>query len=375
MYKPINLRKEVHSIENQEEILQLKQLIDGRFAVVSGSLTNNKLLIYNDKNIDLNNKNKCFMINEFKSPITSINQCTDESLLVLTLDAIITVIKLLPDNKYSIIQNLNAIKSTSILQNNNMNENKENNSSNDENNKNEIKASAKDKEEEKLLNYKKLNSRLTTMVDFTSCIVMQLSNCLLFSIYDKILKFYQVNIIHNLYDQVKRIELYDIFNEPLEIDSSTLIILSWSSQSIHFYNIDTQLLLKRVDQVNAYITCKISEEHFCAIGPKYLYLLSTKEQEIRNVFNIPDGYEIRSAICSPSGSLLCTSQTISSCDFVEFEINVEEFNEMSKIINPHKNDDDEDGIKVGSSLINAVVITQDREIITTGCDRKIKYWN
>ena len=48
---------------------------------------------------------------------------------------------------------------------------------------------------------------------------------------------------------------------------------------------------------------------------------------------------------------------------------------MSKIINPHKNDDDEDGIKVGSSLINAVLITQDREIITTGCDRKIKYWN
>jgi hypothetical protein len=257
MYKPIKLRKEVHSIENQEEILQLKQLIDGRFAVVSGSLTNNKLLIYSDKNIDLNNKNKCFMINEFKSPITSINQCTDESLLVLTLDAIITVIKLLPDNKYSIIQNLNAIKSTSILQNNNMNENKENNSSNDENNKNEIKASAKDKEEEKLLNYKKLNSRLTTMVDFTSCIVMQLSNCLLFSIYDKIIKFYQVNIIHNLYDQVKRIELYDIFNEPLEIDSSTLFNLSWSSKFINFYNIYTQLLLKRIDQVNEYITCKI----------------------------------------------------------------------------------------------------------------------
>ena len=46
MYKPINLRKEVHSIENQEEILQLKQLIDGRFAVVSGSLTNNQLYIY-----------------------------------------------------------------------------------------------------------------------------------------------------------------------------------------------------------------------------------------------------------------------------------------------------------------------------------------
>jgi hypothetical protein len=315
------------------------------------------------------------MINEFKSPITSINQCTDESLLVLTLDAIVTVIKLLPDNKYSIIQNLNAVKSTSILQNNNMNENKENSSSNDENNKNEIKVSAKDKEEEKLLNYKKLNSRLTTMVDFTSCVVMQLSNCLLFSIYDKTLKFYQVNIIHNLYDQVKRIELYDIFNEPLEIDSSTLIILSWTSQSIHFYNIDTQLLLKRVDQVNAYITCKISEEHFCAIGPKYLYLLSTKEQEIRNVFNIPDGYEIRSAICSPNGSLLCTSQTISSCDIVEFEINVEEFNEMSKIINPHKNEDDEDGIKIGSSLINALIITQDREIITAGCDRKIKYCN
>ncbi len=70
-----------------------------------------------------------------------------------------------------------------------MKENKENNSCNDENNKNEINISAKEKGEEKLLNYKKLNSRLTTMVDFTSCIVMQLSNCLLFSIYDKILKF------------------------------------------------------------------------------------------------------------------------------------------------------------------------------------------
>jgi len=70
-----------------------------------------------------------------------------------------------------------------------MKENKENNSCNDENNKNEINISDKEKGEEKLLNYKKLNSRLTTMVDFTSCIVMQLSNCLLFSIYDKILKF------------------------------------------------------------------------------------------------------------------------------------------------------------------------------------------
>ena len=151
MYKPINLIKEVHSIENQEEILQLKQLIDGRFIVVSGSLkTNNKLLIYNNNNIDLNNKNAFFMINEFKSPITSINQCTDESLLVLTLDAIITIIKLLPDNKYSIIQNLNAVKSTSILQNKKIKENKENSSSNDENIKNEINASAKDKEKEYL---------------------------------------------------------------------------------------------------------------------------------------------------------------------------------------------------------------------------------
>ena len=106
-----------------------------------------------------------------------------------------------------------------------------------------------------------------------------------------------------------------------------------------------------------------------------MYLLSTKEQEIRNVFNIPDGYEIRSAICSPSGSLLCISQTISSCDIIEFEINVEKFNEMSKIINPHKNEDDDDGIKIGSSFIKALVITQDREIITTGCDRTIKNWN
>ena len=375
MYKPLNLRKEINSIENSEEVLQIKQLIDGRFAVVSGTLTENKLCIYNNKNIDLKNQNSYFQLKEFKSPIVSINQCTDESFLVLTLDAIITIIKLLPDNKYSIIQNLNAIKSSSILQNKNSNENKENSSSNEDNNKNEIILNSDEKEDEKILYYKKLNSRISTMIDFNSCIIMQLSNSLLFSIYDKTLKFYQVNIIHNLYDQVKKIELYDAFNEPLEIDSSTLIILSWSSQSIHFYNIDTQLLLKRVDQVNAYLTVKISEEYFCAIGPKYLYLLSTKEQDIRNVFNIPSGYEIRSAICSPNGSLLFTTQTISSCDMVEFDINTEEFNEISKISSPHKNDDNDDGIKIGSSIINVMVITHENEIITTGGDKKIKYWN
>ena len=92
-------------------------------------------------------------------------------------------------------------------------------------------------------------------------------------IYDKTIKFYQVSIINNLYEQVKKIDLYDIFNEPLEIDSSTLILLSWSSQTIHVYNIDTQLLLKRIDQVNAYITVRISEEYFGAIGPKYVYLI------------------------------------------------------------------------------------------------------
>ena len=45
------------------------------------------------------------------------------------------------------------------------------------------------------------------MLDYNSCKVMQLSNSLILSIYDNIIKFYRVNIIHNLYEQVKKIEL------------------------------------------------------------------------------------------------------------------------------------------------------------------------
>ena len=356
MNKSINLRKETNSIEYFEEVLQIKILFDNRYAIVSGTLIDNKLRIYNDKNIDSSNQNSYFTIDEIKSPVTSINQCTDQTLLILTLDTIITIIKLLPDNKYSIIQSISAVKS-------NINESNEKDKDNNE------------KENEKILYYKKINSRISTMVDYNSCIIMQLSNSLLFSIYDKTIKFYQVSIITNLYEQVKKIDLNDVYCEPLEIDSSTLTLLSWSSQTIHVYNIDTQLLLKKIDQVNAYISFRISEELFGAIGPKYLYLISVNEPEIRNLFNLPGGYEIRSALMSPNNSLICTCQTISSCDIVEFDINAEEFKEIKKIVNPHKNMDYEDGIKIGSSSINILILTFDNEIITAGGDRNIKFWN
>ncbi len=213
------------------------------------------------------------------------------------------------------------------------------------------------------------------MVNFNSCIILELSNCLLFSIYDKTLKFFQANIIHNLYEQVKTIELIDVFTEPIEIDNSTLTILSWNSQSIHFYNIDTQLLLKRLDQVNAYISVKLSEEFFCGIGPKHIYLISIKDQELRNMFIIPGGYEIRKALISPKGTLLCSSQCINSNDLVEFDISFENFKEVSRIQNAHVNDYSDNGIKIGSSLINALLITSDNVIISAGCDKKIKFWN
>ena len=360
MYKALNLRKEVNSIDYNEEVLQIRQLFDSRFAIVSGTLTDNKIRIYDNKNIDPKNTNSFFTINELNSPIVSINQCTNQTLLVLTLDTNIYIIELLQDSKYSIIQTISAVQSN--INNNN------NNESNNSNDKNE-------KEDEKILYYKQKNSRISTMVDYNSCVIMQLSNSLIFSIYDKTIKFYQVSIINNLYEQVKKIDLYDIFNEPLEIDSSTLILLSWSSQTIHVYNIDTQLLLKRIDQVNAYITVRISEEYFGAIGPKYVYLISVKEQEIRNLFNLPGGYEIRSAVLSPNNSIICVSQTISSCDIVEFEIDVEEFKEIGKIVNPHKNDDYENEIKIGSSIINNIIITYDNELISSGGDKKVKFWN
>ncbi len=350
MYKPLKTRNEINSIDYKEEILQIKQLFDGRFAVISGSIDNNKLRIYNNKNIDIKSKNIYLTIEELNSsPITSINQCTDQSLLILTLDATITLIKLLENNKYTILQKLNAI----ISSNNAINE----------------------KENEKIINYKKLNSKISTMLDYSSCIVMQLSNSLIFSIYDKIIKFYQVNIIHNLYEQVKKFELYDNFNEPLEIDSTTIILLSWSSQCIHFYNIDTQLLLKRLDKINGYLTVKISDEFFGVIGPKYIYLISIKEQELRNVFNVPGGYEVRNAICSPMGTLICSCQNNSDYNIVEFEINCEKFEEIGKIPNPHKNNDYDDGIKIGSSSINSIILTYENELISGGDDRKIKIWN
>ena len=381
MYKLLNVRKEIETVDYPEEILEMKQLIDGRFAILSGSITENKLLIFNNNNFDLNNKKAILHIDEFLSPITCINQSTDESLLVLTLDGIITIIKFLPKNKYSIIQKLNAISNTNIndiIENNKLSDENESENISDNNNKinsitnnneNEI------KKDEKYLNYKKLNSKISTMIDFNSCIIIELSNSLLFSIYDKTLKFYQANIIHNLYDQVKSLELIDVFSEPVEIDNSTLTILSWNSQSIHFYNIDTQLLLKRLDQINAYISVKLSEEYFCAIGSKYIYLISIQDQDLRNVFIIPGGYEIRKAITSPKGTLICSSQCVNSCDLVEFDITFDSFNEVSKIPNAHKNNETVDGVKVGSSLINALLVNKDNVVISAGSDKKIKFWN
>ena len=382
MYKLLNARKEIETVDYPEEIIEIKQLIDGRFAVISGSITENKLLIFSNNNFELSNKKAILHIDEFLSPITCINQSTDESLLVLTLDGVITIIKFLPKNKYSIIQKLNAISNTNIndiIENNKLSD--ENESENiSENNNNKINVISNNNEnevklDEKYLNYKKLNSKISTMIDFSSCIIIELSNCLLFSIYDKTLKFFQANIIHNLYDQVKSLELIDVFNEPLEIDNSTLTILSWNSQSIHFYNIDTQLLLKRLDQINAYISVKLSEEFFCAIGPKYIYLISIQDQDLRNMFMVPGGYEIRKAITSPKGTLLCSAQCINSCDLLEFDVTFDSLNEVSRIPNAHKNNDSVDGIKVGSSLINALLVTKDNIIISAGCDKKIKFWN
>ena len=158
MYKYLKARKEIISIDYKEEILEIKQLNDGRLAVISGSINNNKLLIYSSKikDIDIKNKSTYFTIEELQSsPITSINQCTDQTLLILTLDATISLIKLNDNNnnKYSIIQKLNAI----ISNNNAINE----------------------KENEKVIYYKKINSRITTMLDYNSCKVMQLSNSLI----------------------------------------------------------------------------------------------------------------------------------------------------------------------------------------------------
>lgn len=363
MYKSLNLRKKVDTINYSEEILFIKQLIDGRLCIISGSLTDNKLRIYKDKIIDINNKTSFFLIDELKSPITSVNQCTDESLLILTIDAIITIIKLLPENKYIILQHLIAINPSipNKIENNKLSNNKIIN--------------IEEKSVEKSLNYKLINSRLSTMIDFNSCVIMQLSNNLLFSIYDRTLKFYQVNILNNLYEEVKKIELNNIFNEPLEIDSSTLILLSWQSKTIHFYNIDTQLLLKRIGQINSYLSVKISEDFFCTIGPKLIYLISIKEQEIKNVFEIPGGYDIRNAICSSTGSLICSGQNITSYDLIEIEINMEKVKEIAKIINPHKNEVYEDGIKRSSNIINAVIITHNNEIISSGGNKKIYFWN
>jgi hypothetical protein len=355
MYKYLKARKELISIDYQEEILEIKQLNDGKLAVISGSLTNNKLVFYSNKikDIGIKNKNTYFTIEELHSPITSINQCTDQTLLILTLDSTISLIKLNDNdnNKYSIIQKLNAVISNSNAIN--------------------------EKENEKIIYYKKLNSRITTMLDYNSCKVMQLSNSLILSIYDNIIKFYQVNIIHNLYEQVKKIELADTFTEPLQIDSSTITLLSWSSQCLHFYNIDTQLLLKRLEQINGYLSVKISDEFFGVIGPKYFYLIAIKEQEIKNMFNIPRGYEVREAVCTPLGTLICSCQDKNSYDIVEFDFGIyyEKMEEIGKIENPHKNEDYDDGIKIGSSSINTIIITHENEIITGGDDRKIKVWN
>ena len=93
------------------------------------------------------------------------------------------------------------------------------------------------------------------------------------------------------------------------------------------------------------------------------------------MFNVPGGYEIRKALCSPRGTLICSSQCINSNDLVEFDISFDNFKEVSRIQNAHKNDEYVDGVKIGSSLINSVLITHDNVVISAGCDKKIKFWN
>ena len=115
--KYLKARKELISIV--EEILEIKQLNDGRLAMISNSITNNKLVFYSKKikDIDIKNKNikTYFTIEELQLPITSINQSADQTLLILTLDSTILLIKLNDNdnNKYSIIQKLNAAISNS----------------------------------------------------------------------------------------------------------------------------------------------------------------------------------------------------------------------------------------------------------------------
>ena len=81
MYKYLKARKELISIDYQEEILEIKQLNDGRLAVISNSITNNKLVFYSKKIKDIDikntNKNTYFTIEVLQLPITSINQWTD----------------------------------------------------------------------------------------------------------------------------------------------------------------------------------------------------------------------------------------------------------------------------------------------------------
>ena len=76
--KYLKARKELISIDYLEEILEIKQLNDGRLAVISNSIINNKLVFYSKKikDIDIKNKNikTYFTIEELQIPITSINQ-------------------------------------------------------------------------------------------------------------------------------------------------------------------------------------------------------------------------------------------------------------------------------------------------------------
>ena len=45
MYKSLNLRKEINIIDYTEEVMFFQQLFDGQFAIVSGNLTENKIII------------------------------------------------------------------------------------------------------------------------------------------------------------------------------------------------------------------------------------------------------------------------------------------------------------------------------------------
>ena len=84
--KYLKARKELISIDYLEEILEIKQLNDGRLAVISNSITNNKLVFYSNKikDIDIKNKNIKTYYNRRTSITYNINKSIRRSNLINT---------------------------------------------------------------------------------------------------------------------------------------------------------------------------------------------------------------------------------------------------------------------------------------------------